>query len=221
MNAAVGERELSAGRERDWDPEREGRRERDRGKLNRWSGNTQNNNVALRGDAGVALALARVKEYHGKFGADEHKASHGPFCSPHGVLLVPLLLLVSLRRREALGFYSMKVTVCFGRTRVVVPCGDGNIKVRTLIQQAVMRYKKAIAKVSAATFVLLETLLLAIWRKVLAHAKRGSSSSSRAPLVRAPLLLVQLSRRHARGPFQCCCFQRKRRSAIVVLVFVN
>lgn len=44
----------------------------------------------------------------------------------------------------------MKVTVCFGRTRVVVPCGDGNIKVHTLIQQAVMRYKKAIAKVSAA-----------------------------------------------------------------------
>lgn len=43
----------------------------------------------------------------------------------------------------------MKVTVCFGRTRVVVPCGDGNIKVHALIQQAVMRYKKAIAKVSA------------------------------------------------------------------------
>lgn len=41
----------------------------------------------------------------------------------------------------------MKVTVCFGRTRVVVPCGDGNIKVHSLIQQAVMRYKKAIAKV--------------------------------------------------------------------------
>ncbi|XP_070775694.1 par-3 family cell polarity regulator alpha, b isoform X2 [Enoplosus armatus] len=40
----------------------------------------------------------------------------------------------------------MKVTVCFGRTRVVVPCGDGNIKVHTLIQQAVMRYRKAIAK---------------------------------------------------------------------------
>uniref|UniRef100_A0A3P9HVW4 Par-3 family cell polarity regulator alpha, b n=1 Tax=Oryzias latipes TaxID=8090 RepID=A0A3P9HVW4_ORYLA len=40
----------------------------------------------------------------------------------------------------------MKVTVCFGRTRVVVPCGDGNIKVCALIQQAVMRYKKAIAK---------------------------------------------------------------------------
>uniref|UniRef100_A0A8D3BY35 Par-3 family cell polarity regulator n=1 Tax=Scophthalmus maximus TaxID=52904 RepID=A0A8D3BY35_SCOMX len=40
----------------------------------------------------------------------------------------------------------MKVTVCFGRTRVVVPCGDGNIRVHTLIQQAAMRYRKAIAK---------------------------------------------------------------------------
>ncbi|XP_017287386.1 partitioning defective 3 homolog isoform X2 [Kryptolebias marmoratus] len=40
----------------------------------------------------------------------------------------------------------MKVTVCFGRTRVVVPCGDGNIKVQNLIEQAAMRYKKAIGK---------------------------------------------------------------------------
>uniref|UniRef100_A0A665VFU7 Partitioning defective 3 homolog n=1 Tax=Echeneis naucrates TaxID=173247 RepID=A0A665VFU7_ECHNA len=40
----------------------------------------------------------------------------------------------------------MKVTVCFGRTRVVVPCGDGNIKVQSLIEKAAMRYKKAIAK---------------------------------------------------------------------------
>ncbi|KAI1891400.1 hypothetical protein AGOR_G00143430 [Albula goreensis] len=40
----------------------------------------------------------------------------------------------------------MKVTVCFGRTRVVVPCEDGNIKVQSLIERAVMRYKKAIAK---------------------------------------------------------------------------
>ncbi|KAK7944653.1 hypothetical protein WMY93_000381 [Mugilogobius chulae] len=44
---------------------------------------------------------------------------------------------------------AMKVTVCFGRTRVVVPCGDGNIKVHALIQQAATRYKKAIAKFSA------------------------------------------------------------------------
>lgn len=43
----------------------------------------------------------------------------------------------------------MKVTVCFGRTRVVVPCGDGNIRVQDLIEQAAMRYKKAIAKVRA------------------------------------------------------------------------
>ncbi|XP_065118254.1 par-3 family cell polarity regulator alpha, b isoform X2 [Paramisgurnus dabryanus] len=40
----------------------------------------------------------------------------------------------------------MKVTVCFGRTRVVVPCGDGNLKVHALIQQAAMRYRRAIAK---------------------------------------------------------------------------
>ncbi|XP_037062266.1 partitioning defective 3 homolog isoform X16 [Peromyscus leucopus] len=40
----------------------------------------------------------------------------------------------------------MKVTVCFGRTRVVVPCGDGRMKVFNLIQQAVTRYRKAVAK---------------------------------------------------------------------------
>lgn len=54
----------------------------------------------------------------------------------------------------------MKVTVCFGRTRVVVPCGDGNIKVCNLIEQAAMRYKKAIAKVSALLGVLLERFAL-------------------------------------------------------------
>nr|XP_055208933.1 partitioning defective 3 homolog isoform X30 [Gorilla gorilla gorilla] len=43
----------------------------------------------------------------------------------------------------------MKVTVCFGRTRVVVPCGDGHMKVFSLIQQAVTRYRKAIAKLVA------------------------------------------------------------------------
>ncbi|XP_026888028.2 par-3 family cell polarity regulator alpha, b isoform X3 [Electrophorus electricus] len=40
----------------------------------------------------------------------------------------------------------MKVTVCFGRTRVVVPCGDGNVQVHTLIQEAAARYRRAIAK---------------------------------------------------------------------------
>uniref|UniRef100_UPI00398F8180 partitioning defective 3 homolog isoform X3 n=1 Tax=Pristiophorus japonicus TaxID=55135 RepID=UPI00398F8180 len=40
----------------------------------------------------------------------------------------------------------MKVTVCFARTRVVVPCGDGALTVHSLIQQAVTRYRRAIAK---------------------------------------------------------------------------
>jgi partitioning defective protein 3 len=41
----------------------------------------------------------------------------------------------------------MKVTVCFGSVRVVVPCGDGEILVRDLIRQATLRYKKATGKV--------------------------------------------------------------------------
>lgn len=42
----------------------------------------------------------------------------------------------------------MKVTVCFGNVRVVVPCGDGDILVRDLIREATLRYKKATGKVS-------------------------------------------------------------------------
>uniref|UniRef100_A0A452IH74 Par3/HAL N-terminal domain-containing protein n=1 Tax=Gopherus agassizii TaxID=38772 RepID=A0A452IH74_9SAUR len=61
----------------------------------------------------------------------------------------------------------MKVTVCFGRTRVVVPCGDGNMKVFSLIQQAVTRYKKAIAKVRV--------------RARAASGERSSRSRERAP----------------------------------------
>lgn len=41
----------------------------------------------------------------------------------------------------------MKVTVCFGSVRVVVPCGEGELLVRDLMQKATTRYKKAIAKV--------------------------------------------------------------------------
>ncbi|XP_030065754.1 partitioning defective 3 homolog B isoform X2 [Microcaecilia unicolor] len=36
----------------------------------------------------------------------------------------------------------MKVTVCFGKTGIVVPCKDGRLSVRELIQQAVQRYIK-------------------------------------------------------------------------------
>lgn len=42
---------------------------------------------------------------------------------------------------------NMKVTVCFGPVSVVVPCGNGEILVKDLIQQAVTRYKKASSKV--------------------------------------------------------------------------
>lgn len=45
---------------------------------------------------------------------------------------------------------EMKVTVCFGSVRVVVPCGEGELLVRDLMQKATTRYKKAIAKVRSA-----------------------------------------------------------------------
>ncbi len=41
----------------------------------------------------------------------------------------------------------MKVTVCFGGVRVIVPCGNGELLVSDLIEKAVIRYKKAIGKV--------------------------------------------------------------------------
>lgn len=43
----------------------------------------------------------------------------------------------------------MKVTVCFGRTGIVVPCKDGQLRVRDLTQQALQRYRKAQEKVGA------------------------------------------------------------------------
>lgn len=42
----------------------------------------------------------------------------------------------------------MKVTVCFGKIRVVVPCGTGELLVRDLKDEAIRRYKKAAGKVS-------------------------------------------------------------------------
>lgn len=42
----------------------------------------------------------------------------------------------------------MKVTVCFGAVRVVVPVGNGDILVRDLIIESIRRYKKATGKVS-------------------------------------------------------------------------
>jgi hypothetical protein len=42
---------------------------------------------------------------------------------------------------------KMKVTVCFGNVRVIVPCSDQEMLVRDLILQATVRYKKAAGKV--------------------------------------------------------------------------
>ncbi|XP_064371332.1 partitioning defective 3 homolog B isoform X4 [Dromaius novaehollandiae] len=43
----------------------------------------------------------------------------------------------------------MKVTVCFGRTGIVVPCKDGRLRVRDLTQQALQRYRRAQEKLIA------------------------------------------------------------------------
>lgn len=45
----------------------------------------------------------------------------------------------------------MKVTVCFGNIRVVVPCGTGELYVRDLIHEAIRRYKKAAGKVNLSS----------------------------------------------------------------------
>ncbi|XP_023240626.1 partitioning defective 3 homolog, partial [Centruroides sculpturatus] len=42
----------------------------------------------------------------------------------------------------------MKVTVTFGNVRVIVPCGNGDISVRDLMDLAITRYKKATGKPS-------------------------------------------------------------------------
>lgn len=46
----------------------------------------------------------------------------------------------------------MKVTVCFGAIRVVVPCGNGDLLVRDLIVESIRRYKKASGKVSPSKY---------------------------------------------------------------------
>lgn len=40
----------------------------------------------------------------------------------------------------------MKLTVSFGGTKVVVPCGDGGMSVRDLIEKALHRYKKSVSR---------------------------------------------------------------------------
>ena len=38
---------------------------------------------------------------------------------------------------------EMKLTVCFGQVKVIVPCGDGVLTVKELIAKATARYVKA------------------------------------------------------------------------------
>ena len=52
----------------------------------------------------------------------------------------------------------MKVTVCFGDTKVIVPCGGGSfddtnvkLKVADVIESSIAKYKKAAGKVSHVT----------------------------------------------------------------------
>jgi len=45
---------------------------------------------------------------------------------------------------------SMKVTVCFGDVRVVVPCGRGDLLVRDLRDDAILKYRKAAQLVSCS-----------------------------------------------------------------------
>lgn len=42
---------------------------------------------------------------------------------------------------------KMKVTVCFGNVRVIVPCSNSEMLVRDLMHQSILRYKKAAGKV--------------------------------------------------------------------------
>lgn len=58
----------------------------------------------------------------------------------------------------------MKVTVNFDNVRVIVPCGDGDLLVRDLMQLAITRYKKATAKVNFQTFLnILKPSSLGFW----------------------------------------------------------
>jgi hypothetical protein len=61
----------------------------------------------------------------------------------------------------------MKVTVCFGRTGIVVPCKEGQLRVRELTQQALQRYLKTREKVSAA-------------RRGAGGARKGGAAAGRA-----------------------------------------
>lgn len=116
----------------------------------------------------------------------------------------------------------MKVTVCFGKTRVVVPCGDGNLKVHALIQQAVMRYKKAIAKVSRSRLLFPPLVFLEAPQARSNMAQTFRRRKAKEGGVEKALSFPQFF------SFSCkfageteALLSKKRRIFFVVLVFVN
>lgn len=42
----------------------------------------------------------------------------------------------------------MRIQVLFNETSVLVPCGDGNLTVKELVDKAIVRFKKVLTKVS-------------------------------------------------------------------------
>ena len=54
----------------------------------------------------------------------------------------------------------MRVTICFGSFRIVVPVGDGTITVAELTQKALERFRKACQKGRQILLLFLQLLLL-------------------------------------------------------------
>ncbi|CAH8654191.1 unnamed protein product [Dicrocoelium dendriticum] len=84
----------------------------------------------------------------------------------------------------------MKVTVCFGTIKVVVPCGQGNMLIRDLANMAVMRYQKSVAQNRAHEGV--DPLTSRIVTPILPQSAepRGSKGPSRLQLIDGSMCVV-------------------------------
>lgn len=79
-------------------------------------------------------------------------------------ILVKLLCCdVCWRNKVGSSTYKMKVTVCFEGVCVIVPCGNGDLTVRDLIQRSISRYRKATNKASVNSLWFVFHALLSIW----------------------------------------------------------
>ena len=63
---------------------------------------------------------------------------------------------------------SMKVTVCFGNTRVIVPCGNGDIPVNELVSKVSL-----VAALALCSMVLAPLLLHAVTKRTLGVQRLG------------------------------------------------